>query len=169
MADPMKLEDLLPTKSEFFLTKKKKTYHLRLFDLNDHVWVQKTFESVDNFNKRLSAQDWGLIARTVYHLLVEKEDFLLTSEEIIDDMGRKKTQETTGPEHLLAAISGPAEANAVINALTASLLDSAPIVRQEVEKELKKKVRSLKKARAGQKSLTQSQVNTATRSSKSQG
>jgi len=156
----IKLEEVLPEKAEFYLEKKKKTYHIRPFQLVDVVWIQKTFGKGDALGQIFTDMDWGAIVRVIYHQLVEKEDFLLTTIEEIDDMGRKATVEVSGPELLLKTLGGAEEGMKMISAVSRALMDSNPNIKEYVEDSLKKK--KVIMTRAGAKSSTRLRRNTAT-------
>lgn len=151
---PITLEDVIPSESGFYLKKRDKTYHVRPFSISDVIWVQKTFGKEPHIMGEIfEKQDWSKIIRIVYHQLVEKEDFLLIEQEEIDEFGRKVKVEISGPSRLLRSIDGIEEGMKVIGAVTKSITDSNPQIKDYIEDALKK---NLWQSPAGGASLTKS-------------
>ena len=157
--EPIKLDELLPSKPEFKLNATGKTYKIRLFTLDDGAWIRRTFGTdQDQIGRIFSDQDWEKIVKLAYHQLEDKSDFMFSQQEVIDDDGKKVMADITGPHALLRAIQGPEEGLSLITALTRSIINSNPSMSERVEEELKKKYQT--ESPAGEKSLTSLPANT---------
>lgn len=163
------LEEVLPVKAEFHLEQMNKTYELRRITLEDKVYFE------DKFGKKsmLLAFDipiqWAIISQIVFRLLKEedKKDFIAKEIYEIDEDGIDKKVTIGGHKLFLSKITGMAEATPMLAALSKTMIDSEPVIKELLEKISKKKmtVKEIEKL-AGQASLTQSQVSTDTDSTK---
>lgn len=160
--DILKIEDVLPEKPEFYLASKKKTYTLRVVNLQDQVWIKQTFGGPEKILEMFNKKDWSEIFKFAYRLLEDKSDFQGEEQEIENDDGFKEMARITGPQKLLQATTGLMEAVHVLGACNTSFALGEPIMGEYMRKELKKKVDQFKKRQTGQKSLTSSQANTVT-------
>lgn len=149
----MELEELLPQKPEFFVSKMGKTYALRPPNMADQVWFRDRYGKSDKFEKALEEQDWPEIARVAYYLLEDegKRDFLAGNLKVIDGEGVERTIHHSGPEKLLVALSGLKEMLEVMQAITRAIVISNPVAEAVAKKMLREEVKRdpdlLKKAR----------------------
>ena len=153
----MKLEDLIPETPTFSLATTKKTYELRLPNLEDRVMMGR----LGDLGKIFSERRWDDICKIVYPLLKDKSDFLAEKQTIIDDEGFEKQVMVIGPIRLLRAIQTQDEAIQMLTAFNAAVTASEPLIREFVENELKKnnglnrENNGLNKNRTGEKYSTQ--------------
>lgn len=161
----MELDEILPTKPEFTLSKTGKTYTLRPLNLEDQVWLKSKYGSKEAFEAVLKNYQWEKAILMVYRLMVDKKDFLAIDVEEADDDGILKKFILSGPVRLLREISGPEEAARIMGALARAIIISNPLIEEAVEKEVKDALK--KNLLIGQKSSTSSRRNTAGPRSKS--
>lgn len=159
----MELEDVLPSKPEFTLSKNNKTYQLRVIDLDDHVWIKDKYGSAEVVEAHIKNENWTQVILLIYRLLVDKSDFMASESTIIDDDGVEKKAFLTGPFKLLKAFSGPDEAIKAVAALAKSITLSNPLIDKYVKEQINEEI---KKKRIGVKSLTRSQASTVGRQKK---
>jgi len=138
----MELEDFLPEKPEFKLKSTGKTYALRLPNLEDQVWLKNKYGSAEAFNETVQKFDWSKSILFIYRLLVDKADFMSSTEASVDDDGNSVKTIETGPFKLLKAIQNADEAKEVMAALAQAIILSNPSVKgfvaQMVKDEVKK-------------------------------
>lgn len=150
----MELEDVLPSKPEFTLSKNNKTYTLRLVDFNDHIWIKEKFGSKAALEKAMSNLEWEKIILLVYRLLDDKTDFTASREKIHNDDGEIIEVLMTGPYKLLREMTSLEDSMNVLNALSASIIKSNPMIKDYVLHNAKEEIKKIKKKLTGQKSLT---------------
>lgn len=138
--DAVSLEDIIPTKPEFFLSGKNKTYSIRPPNLSDRVWIRETFGSEEAMREMIGRQDYEAICRLIYRLMDSKDraDFLAQEVEIVNDEGDKITERMTGPQVLFVSLAGLEEGVALIGALGRAIMLSNPLIAKAVEEEVKK-------------------------------
>lgn len=164
----MELEDIIPTRPEFTLSKMGKTYTLRLPDLSDQAWVKEKYGSAVSLSDAISKYDWEKTLPFIFRLLEDKTDFLASEEEIIDDDGNKKKAMFTGPYKFLRAVQGINEIHAIMGALSKAIMLANPMIAPVLEGVAREEIEK-KNRLTGGKSLISSQVNTVGHSSKSAG
>jgi hypothetical protein len=155
--EPMKLEDLFPDQPEFYLKEKDKTYRLRIPNLGDQVWLKKAFKDENNLKKVFENLEWDEIAKFAYRLLVDRSDFPAQEATAIDDDGEQKKIKLSGPEVLLANITGVEEGLQIIAAINKAVALSSPAIDKAIQEELKK---NLTVSPIGENSSISSQPNT---------
>lgn len=161
-AHGFKLEDLLPSKPEFKLSKTGKTYSLRPMNLQDRIDMQAMFGGPEKVAEVFNKKDWFGIARMAYKLMEDKSDFLAGEGAYVDDEGFRKNKMFTGPEKFFNSITGVTEMLQVMGAVTASATAGEPIMAEYLKDELKKKLKEPLTQLTGQQSLTPSPQSTAT-------
>lgn len=153
----MELKDLLPSKPEFKVQSKNKTYALRIPNLEDRARFRDMLGSDQEINRVFAELDWAKIAKLVYRLLEDKSDFLAVQTTIVDDDGVPQKALLTGPAVMMQAIHSIEEATAMLGALITALRNGDPLVDKAltaIDAE-KKTIPS----QTGDESLTKSQVN----------
>lgn len=163
--DSMELEDIIPEKPTFTLSKSGKTYELRPVNLEDQVWLKNKYGSKEVFEEVLRTQQWEKALLMVYRLLVDKTDFIAVHAEEPDDDGIIQKVIISGPILLMRAMTGPEEGAMVMGALARSIMISNPLIAKAVEKEMKDSLK--KNLSTGQKSSTSSRRSMAGSRSKS--
>lgn len=155
----MQLNDLFPEKAEFYLESRKKTYTLRVPNLEDRARFKDILGNESRINEVFQNLEWDIIAKLVYRLLVEKSDFVAYQEKGYNDDGVEVTYLITGPALLMRAVSGMEEAIRVLTALVTALRLGDPLVDKAVKAGVEKK--SLENL-TGERSLTPSPQSTDT-------
>lgn len=163
MEKPLSLEDLLPQEPEFTLKATGKAYRLRLINLEDQVWIKKTFGTDAQLKAVFEELQWEHLSRIIFRQLEDKSDFLARDVEEINDDGEKITQRLTGPYLLMKSVSGMDEAFSMLAALNKAMALSSPVVEDYLKAEFEKEVKKNQTAnRAGRKSSTSSRTSTVT-------
>lgn len=168
----LELEDILPPKPEFTLN--EKTYALRAPNQLDRVWFSQSFGSEKAVWEAIKNQDWLTIARVVYRLFGQeaRTDFKAQKARVVNDEGQEAEVMLTGPEALLASISGSQDGARIMAALNRAMINSEPQLEADFIAEVKKSLPELNHLLAQStmgKSSTQSNTPTDGRKRKSQG
>ena len=134
----MELEELIPEKPEFSISSTNKTYKLRLPNLEDRArFNEMVGGNPEELGKAFTEMRWSLIAKMTYRLMDQKEDFLASEEEFIDDDGNKTKAFVSGPSKLMRALN-LTEALKMMGALSVAIRNAEPIPPKE-DTESKKK------------------------------
>jgi hypothetical protein len=156
---PIKLEDLIP--EEVDLKIGAKTYTLRKLNLQDEIWLNKTYGT--KLEDIFGNVEFEFISKIIFRLLKDKTDF--AAEELdepqYDDDGNiiSQTTKITGPEKIMRALSGVHEKQDAYFALMSTIGISRPVLDEMTEEELKRlnsenKKKVTAKKPVGEKSLT---------------
>lgn len=156
----MKLEELLVQKPEFKIESKQKMYTLRVPNLEDRVKFKEILGDESKIQEIFNNLQWDIIAKLVYRLLVEKEDFVARPEKGYNDDGEPVTYLITGPALLMRSMNSIDEAMKMLGALVTALRLGDPLIDQAITNMTETEKKSPTKNRTGQKSTTQSQANT---------
>jgi hypothetical protein len=163
------LSYLLPEKPEFYLSQMKKTYKLRIPNLQDQVWIGDKYKSQQGLQDVFAKKDWAEISKILFYFLEDKSDFLATDATIVDEMGEEHKMRLSGPQRLTMAIIGE-ETYHAIGAMTKAIVLANPSIEGPVLEELKKNAtESLTQQNVkpiGAKSSTSSKRNTDGRKKK---
>lgn len=129
----MKLEDLKPKPSKFYLSKTQKEYKLRPWTLQDQIWMNQEYG--DKIKDIFSEENVDIVAisRMAYRLLTDKSDFKATEVKDIDEDGNEVTYNVGGYKLLINSVNDLEEQLALLSAVVECIGLSMP----EVE-ELKK-------------------------------
>lgn len=137
----VKLEEIIPKRSEFKLLKTKRSYALRPLSLDDELWLQHTYG--DQLEKILGEIRMKEICQIVFHQMEEESKAYFAAKDItfMDDNGESKTHRVGGAALLLCMISGGmTEKLEIFNALMETVGISRPIQdRLVASDQLKKK------------------------------
>ena len=156
----MQLEEFLPEKPVFHLSKTGKDYELRLPNLSDRVHFLGQYKHFERINQIFKTLEWTEITRIAYRLLIDRSDFMASEEEVIDDDGNSVKVKVTGPQKLLRSISGETEGSQLLAAITSAITLSEPIIRDFVHEEVKKKIKAQNDPLTGEKFTTPSPAST---------
>lgn len=132
------LADMFPQPVSFTLKSTGKEYQFRIMDLDDRSWMNEKYGNLEIL-KSLSPRQMGEIG---FRLLADKNDFLASKEEDIDDDGVCKKRLITGPEKFRKAVIGIDEMTMVIKklmkafGLSQGMLDRIELKAEEVEKKM---------------------------------
>lgn len=162
----MELTQLFPSRPEFTLSSRGKTYSVRIPNLQDRAKFREMLGSDAAIQRVFAEMDWSVIARLVYVLLVEKKDFPAENIEELDDDGVMKRYLITGPAVLMRSCTTLEEAMAMVTALVAAIRGGDPLIdkaMQNLDAEKKKVMMEPKKKRTGPSSSTRSLRSTGTR------
>ena len=166
MAEQVRLEDLIPARATFTLKSRPGIeYALRPMDLNDQVWIKKTFGNQDALQVALQGMDVEAVTRMVYHQLEQssRKDFVATTESQVDDDGNEVTRTITGPEKLRAELSWPQEFMGLVTVLLKTIGLSQPILdKLQIEAVKKNEVKEAETSPTGEKYSTSSPANKVT-------
>lgn len=100
----MKLEDLKPRPSKFYLSYSDKWYTLRPWTLNDQIWMNQEYG--ERINEIFSEKNIDIvaIARMAFRLMEDKSDFRAREFTAIDEDGNETTQTIGGYKLLIARV-----------------------------------------------------------------
>lgn len=160
----VEIEDLIP--EDATITLGGKEYEMRKFNVEDEVWLKKTFGK--GLQLIFQGLEYDQISRIIFRQLKDKTDFMPTEEEALDDDGYKITKKITGPDMVLRKICGMKEKNEAIYSIVQLLGVSRPIMDKLVEQEMEEKKKVLEQMMAtnqeiaGRTSTTESQASTVT-------
>lgn len=152
----MKLEEIIPKRTELKLSSSKKVYHLRPVSLEDEIWMHEQYG--DELQKIIGEMRTKEVCRIAYRLLEEKEDFLEKNVTLVDERGKKVTEKRGGIELLYCMMLGLDDKMAVLRALLAAIGISRPMLDKVIAEEEKKRARI---AATGKSFSTSSPTSTA--------
>lgn len=148
--EPLQLKDCLGEKSEFYLSKPDRIFHLKEFTLADKKWTMEKYgESID-----YSKVSYDKLCEIAYHMM-ELEDqayFEPVEQKFRNDLGEIFTKRLGGVELMFWYVA-PAEQEAIYTAVMKSMVGSKAI--NYVTNENEKKRLEIEK-QTGQKSSTSS-------------
>jgi len=153
MGKALTLAELIPKPAEFYLSKMKKTYKLRPFNIEDGVYLRDTYgenDIVGMFSDNGTFLDKCII---VYLLLSDEDraDFQYSEGKGFDEVGRPVEKKvSSGPQKLCLAVTGIKEVQDVTIAMLKTMGISQPILDKIEIKEVQKK-RKKRKKRIGKK------------------
>jgi len=156
----MKLEEMFASEPSFSIESKGKTYTLRIPNLEDRVKFKDILGDDSNIQKVFNELQWDVIAKLVYRLLVEKQDFVAFQEKGYNDDGVEVTYLTTGPALLMRSIKNIDEAVKMLTALINALRLGDPLIGEAI-KEMSQEKKSLEN-KTGLKSSMSLPVSTDT-------
>lgn len=159
----MQLNDLFPTKPEFFLSGTGKTYTIRIPNLEDRARFREWLGGDANVAKVFNELQWDVIAKLVYRLLEQKDEFLAFEETAVNDDGVKERRLITGPAVMMRAVKTIDEATNMLTALVTALRNGDPLIDKAMSVAFDEKKSQLNEAsQTGPSSSTLSQVSTDT-------
>lgn len=156
----MKLEELLVNKPEFKIESKQKVYTLRIPNLEDRVKFKEILGDESKIQEVFNDLRWDIIAKLVYRLLVEKEDFIARPEKGYNDDGQEVTFLITGPALLMRSMNSIDEAMKMLGALVTALRLGDPLIDKAITEMTSTEKKRPTKNLTGPKSTTQSQAST---------
>lgn len=158
----MKLEDIIPKDSEFYLAAKQKNYRVRKIGLADKIWLRQVYG--DRIQSVLASGNMAEVCKIVFHQLFEedKKDFAASEEEFMDEEGITSKKLVGGAALLMKFVNGTSEEIAMLKALIHAIGISEPMLSELEKEELKKNeiVQNEPPKPIGEKSSTDSQANT---------
>lgn len=140
----MKLEDLKPRPSKFYLSFNSKWYTLRAWTLQDQIWMNQEYGDKVNHIFNEKNIDIVAISRMAYRLLEEKSDFKAKEVKTIDEEGLEKAEMLGGYKLLIARIRTVEEQMGMMAAVVESIGLSMPEV-DEIRNLGKKEIGTEKK------------------------
>jgi hypothetical protein len=161
----IKIEDIVPKGSSFFLRANQKTYRLNPFTLADEIWMSETFgKSIQEVFSEVKMKE---ICRIVFRLMNEedKQEFAAQTVKIMNEEGESMEIRRGGAELLCLLVSGFNEKIAIFQALLDTLGVSRPVVEKISQSEDQKKnpIATAATSSPGTKSSTPSHTSTAGR------
>lgn len=104
----MALEDLIPRKSKIYLSHTDKYYTLRPWTLQDQIWMKQEYgeQAKEIFSLELDKLDLGVVARMIYRLIEDKDDFKAKEFKEINEDGVEEKIKVGGYKILLGMIKG---------------------------------------------------------------
>lgn len=148
----MELTDLFPSKPEFKLSKTDKTYTLRIPNLEDRAKFRELLGSDSNIQKVFNELQWDVIAKLVFRLLEQKEEFEAVKEVGFDDDGVRVTYLVTGPARFMRSVTTIDEGMNVLTALVAALRAGDPLIDKAMQAVIGEK--KSQPSQTGENSLT---------------
>lgn len=138
----MELEEMIPTNGSFKLCKSEKVYKLRPFNLEDEIWLKKTFgdKIVELFGGEVI--DCDALSQIAYHQLIDKSDFKKIEIKTFDDNGDEITNMVGGYKLLARKAHGMKDKTEMLLAINETLGLSRPEVKERADNaqdDLKKK------------------------------
>lgn len=163
----MQLTELFPSRPEFKLSSRGKSFTVRIPNLEDRAKFREILGSDSEIQRVFDELDWSMISRLVYRLLVEKKEFPAEQVTETDDDGVEQKYLLTGPAVLMRACTTLEEAMGMVTALISAIRAGDPLIDKAMKtlENNKKKAELPKKTtnQTGPKSLTPSRPSTATR------
>lgn len=145
----MKLEDLQPKRSSFYLSAFDKEFYLKPFNLEDEIWLKQEYgERVNEFFNHLNP-DFHELCRVIYRKLEDKSEFKTREFIEVDEEGNENSIKLGGVDALKRSIIGQKEKYDVFYALNECIGVSRPQLEQVDKKKAKKK--KAKKKQTGRK------------------
>lgn len=133
----MKLTDMIPKESKFYLKKANRSFILNPISLDDEIWLKNTYgeSGVQEVFETVNIEE---ISRIVFKLMrnEDKEYFKIRDVEFVNEDGESETIKVGGINLLRQMTHGWGEKVALLNAL----LDNIGYSRPELKEDLKKKV-----------------------------
>lgn len=134
MDNAIKLEELLPSAPEFSLKSTGKTYKLRIFNIDDMIWLEEKIGGMKTLGDLIATQKYSDLVKVAYHQLEDKSEFLATVDTVIDDEGRSQQALTPGPQRFARAIQGMDELGEIIRALAFAVTRGNPMAVKDQKK-----------------------------------
>jgi len=162
---PVKLEEIIPAKPEFFIKSMGKVYTLRPPNLEDQIWISERYPAQADIARIFANREWKEICVMVYrHLCDEgRTDFKPRKGVRKSDDGHDVELMLTGPEVLLVNLAGIEESATMMAAMIRAMIISKPEMEEFVATEVKKNwpqlQQSLQSQQIGRKSSTPSRRN----------
>lgn len=154
----MKLEELKPRPSKFWMEKLNKHVVLRAWTVEDQIWLQQEYGK-DQIQSIFNPEsvDISAVCRIAYRLIDDKSPFSVEERETYNEDGEKVRERVGGWKKMAIMLSGVQEQIDLFTAITECIGVSMP----EVD-EVKKKVaqEEVNQAPIGAKSLTSSATST---------
>lgn len=152
----MKIEDVIPQRTELKLSSTEKTLVLRPVSLEDEFWMQKEFG--DDLQKVFNELRMRDVCRIAYRLLEDKSDFVEQEVTLVNEEGKKVTEKRGGVELLFCMVLGMGDRLTLVRSLVHAMGVSRPMLdKLEAEEEKKR----LKAKAIGKSFSTSSRRNTA--------
>lgn len=126
------LEQVIPEQAK--LTINGKEYTLRKITLADEAWLK----AQGQVEKLFESEDSEFFAKLAFRLIEDKSDFPGEIIKTVDDDGFPIEKRITGPQKVLAGLSGPTQKYELLKALCQTLGISRPLFDKIVEENLKK-------------------------------
>ena len=132
----MKLEEIIPQETSFFLESTGNTYYLRKFSLSDEIWLKNNFADriLEIFNPE--CPDFDAICRIIYNQIIDRDDFAVQNAKIIDENGEKSIKRIGGYKLLAEMVYGLDEKLTVMNCLNRCMGFARPIADEESKKKV---------------------------------
>lgn len=111
------VEDLIPEAGEFTLKRTGKSYRVRPVNLQDEIWMIKTFGGESAVEEIFTKVKFWEIGRIVYHQLEDKSGFKPVDVTIENENGESFQSKMGGVELLLSLVEGAKEKEAIYSAL----------------------------------------------------
>lgn len=124
----MKLEDLVPQSSEFFLSLPNRAYTLRPCTLADEAWLQKTYGAkLQAVFTNMQTQE---LCKIAIHLMndKDKEEFAIRTVTFLDEAGKRLSMELGGWQMLMTLVTGMMEKKAICEAVLQTVGLNRPIL-----------------------------------------
>lgn len=105
----MKLEDLKPRPSKFFMEKLSDYVTLRAWTMEDQIWLQQEYG--DKVQKIFDPEsvDIGAICRIAYRLITDRSPFKASEKKTFDEDGNPVIEKIGGWRRMALMLSGPKE------------------------------------------------------------
>lgn len=156
----MKLEDIKPKSSKFYLSKTQTEYRLRPWTLEDQIWLKEEYG--DRINEIFNEKHIDIVAisRMAYRLLTDKSDFKAKQIKDFNEDGEEVTYKVGGYKLLINTVNDLNEQFALLSAVIESIGLNMPQLEElkniDLEVGEKKTQQKLKKpvSKTGERSLT---------------
>jgi len=147
----MKLEDIRPERASFKLKATGKEYFIRPFNLDDELWLQRTYG--EGLKKIFDQGRFHDICRIAYRQLEDRSEFVKQKVKIVNEQGDHEETEIGGLDLFYAIVRGMEEKMAILQALLSAIGLSRPIQDELIADEISN---LKKKAEAAANTATQS-------------